>query len=603
MPGLDARASPARISTNPARERSPVPPRRQPSRAPSSPSSSPSASPFARALARDPVDEHNRRWLFVPYDQLTDRIGPLSRLSPREVGIVVVESPHKASLRPYHQHKLALLLTNLRHFCLEQKARGVAVRHVVSKGDYASALRPLAKELGPLEMMRPAERELRVDLAPLVQEGLLRELPHEGWLTSREVFDASHPDGPPFRMDRFYRQARKATGLLMRGDQPLGNKWSFDVENRERWRGEPAAPAVPTFAIDEITREVIDLVRTRYEKHPGAIDESHLPATAADARAVWEWGKRECLAWFGPFQDAMSKTAPSLFHTRLSPLLNLSRVLPRDVVDEAVELPIPLASKEGFVRQVLGWREYVHHVHEATDGFRTVTKGRSADGGASPSFCGSKRALPPVFWGKESGLACVDACVRDVWRTGYGHHITRLMVLSNLATLLDVSPREVTDWFWCAYADAFDWVVEPNVLGMGTFGVGELMTTKAYVAGSGYVERMGDFCSECRFDPKTDCPLRGLYWAWLGRKAERLAGVARMGQVLRGAEKRKAADRKQDAATFAWVSEVLERGEVLVPGGQQARSEKPAGNEKAPRSETPSPAPASPPRTRAKRRP
>lgn len=513
-----------------------------------------SDSPFIRALQAHTHDPAGRRWVFVPYDQLTDVVGPLSREPVRELGVVLVESPAKAARRPYHQQKLALVLANLRHFALEQAARGVAVRHVVSPGTYADALRPLAATLGPLRVMRPAERELREDLAPLVADGALEELPHEGWLTTRAHFETSHA-GPPWRMDAFYRTVRKATGVLMHTGKPAGGKWSFDTENRRPWKGEPPAPTPPSMTPDAVTDEVVALVRQRFGQHPGTVDPASLPATRDDAERLWTWAQATCLPHFGPFEDAMTTHSSGLFHTRIAPVLNLHRLLPARVVRDVERMDdVPLASREGFIRQVLGWREFVRHVHEATDGFRTV-----------PLESRAARPLPPAFWGTPSGLRCLDHVVADVWREGWSHHITRLMVLANLATLLDISPREITDWFWVAYTDAFDWVVEPNVLGMGTYAYGPVMTTKPYISGAAYIHRMSDYCHGCRFDPASTCPITRLYWAYLARHEARLTGNLRMAMPMRSLAKRSADQRAADAATFESVSAALAEGRALEP--------------------------------------
>jgi deoxyribodipyrimidine photolyase-related protein len=182
-----------------------------------------------------------------------------------------------------------------------------------------------------------------------------------------------------------------------------------------------------------------------------------------------------------------------------------------------------------------------------------------------PSVLGASGPLPPVFWGSPSGLACLDRVVADVWAEGYSHHITRLMVLANLATLLDVSPRELTDWFWVAYADAYDWVVEPNVLGMGTYAVGDLMTTKPYVSGAAYIARMSDYCESCAFDPATTCPITRLYWAFLARHEVRLRDNPRLRLPLQALRKRPAARREEDARTFQQVRSALGAGRTLSP--------------------------------------
>jgi deoxyribodipyrimidine photolyase-related protein len=505
-----------------------------------------------------PVGRHARRWLFVPYDQLHDGIGPLATEPPGELGIVLVESRAKAGRRLYHRQKLALVLANLRQFALEQAARGVAVRHVATDTGYAEALQPLARELGPLRVMRPAERELRVELQSLVAAGALVELPHQGWLSTAADFAAI--GGPPWRMDAFYRQVRRRTGVLVQQGKPVGGKWSFDAENRRPWRGTPAAPEPPTFAADEVTREVGELVAREFARHPGTLRLEHLPATRQDAERLWQWALRECLPWFGPFEDAMSTRSTGLFHTRLSPLLNLHRLLPSRVIAEVLAADVPLASQEGFVRQILGWREFVHHVHEATDGLRQA-------GGAAldQNTLRGDLDLPAAFWGQPSGLHCLDRVVTDVWHEGYSHHITRLMVLGNLATLLGVEPRQLTDWFWVAYADAYDWVVEPNVLAMASYGTGGLMTTKPYVAGAAYIDRMSDYCQSCAFDPRTTCPVTRLYWQFLDRNQERLAGNQRIAMPLRSAAKRAAAERRRDAAVAQWVRTTLARRGRLHP--------------------------------------
>ncbi|MFM7143202.1 MAG: FAD-binding domain-containing protein, partial [Alphaproteobacteria bacterium] len=225
----------------------------------------------------------------------------------------------------------------------------------------------------------------------------------------------------------------------------------------------------------------------------------------------------------------------------------------------------PIASQEGFVRQVLGWREFVRHVHEATDGFRAVPGLPPAPDG-DPRFLGADEPLPRAFWeGARSGLACLDGVVEAVWRDGHSHHITRLMVLSNLATLLGVSARELADWFWVAYDDAFDWVVEPNVIGMGTFAAGDAMTTKPYVSGSAYLHRMGDWCGACAFDPARDCPVTPLYWAFLARNADTLRGNQRLRMPLASLARRAAPDRRRDEAVRQSLLAALREGLPFAP--------------------------------------
>lgn len=534
----------------------------------------------------------SRRWLYVPYDQLNSNFGPLSRESPTSLGIVAVETPWKASRRPYHKQKLGLVLANQRHFVLEQARRGVDVRYLTSTVGYGETLAGVAAELGPLRVMEPAERELRFDIAPLVRDGKLEVIHHEGWLTKPDDFNRSQRKGPPWRMDAFYREVRKRTGILMDEDcKPVGGKYSFDAENRNSWSGEPPAAQPPKFKTDAITREVAELINSKFVHHPGELDISTIPTTVDDAEALWAWALQSCLPMFGPFEDAMSTESTNLFHTRISALLNIHRLLPSQVVEDVVALDVPIASQEGFLRQVIGWREFMRHVHVATDGFRNLPNVDSVsvakhpgdggyaawsgtswaqvaarsehgpDGGSRQSVLGAENDVPPAYWGAKSGMLCLDQVVTDVWDEAYSHHITRLMVLANLATLLEVSPRALTDWFWSAYIDAFDWVVEPNVMGMGTFGLGELFTTKPYVSGGAYIKKMSNFCSQCSL--KSVCPVTRLYWAFMTRHRDALNDNHRLRMMMASERKRGEAKKSNDATVFEYVTETLARGETL----------------------------------------
>ena len=568
---------------------------------------------FRRALAEKNNDPAKRRWLYVPYDQLSAAVGPLSREDPHETGIVLVECPAKAARRPYHKQKLAFILANQRQFALEQATRGVAVRYEVEPKGYREAIEGVFAETGPLRMMNPAERELRLEMAPCIDAGQIECIAHEGWMTGPDLFARAFPKGPPWKMDAFYRLARKESGILMEGDAFAGGKVSFDTENRKPWKGTPPAPVFPTFSADEITSEVLALVESRYAAHPGQLDAGQLPTTAEDAERLWHFVLEHCLPHFGPFEDAMSVRSTTLFHTKISPLLNVHRLLPGRVVADVEKCEAAsLASREGFIRQILGWREFMRHIHVETDGFRDIPVGNAktaqkrcagqqpcaddagdggfarwqktqSEGAAKPhafkatgqgekelggslsSFLDAEEPVPLAYWGQESGLSCLDHVVADVWREGWTHHIPRLMILSNFATLLDLSPRALADWFWVAYVDAFDWVVEPNVMGMGTFGLGELFVTKPYVSGAAYIDRMSDYCKTCDFHPKKNCPVTSMYWAFLDRKSEKLQGNPRVAMPLRSLVKRGEDKRAADRKTAERVQLALRDGKRLLP--------------------------------------
>ena len=267
----------------------------------------------------------------------------------------------------------------------------------------------------------------------------------------------------------------------------------------------------------------------------------------------------------------MSVNSRTLFHTLVSSLLNLGRLSPVRLVNEVLPMQIPMNSKEGFVRQVLGWREFVRHVHEQSDGFRELPERledkvyRSSDG--SVNHLRAELDLPPAFWGVESGFNCLDHTVREVLQTGYTHHINRLMILSNWAVLIGASPRALTDWFWTMFTDAYEWVVEPNVLGMSTFAASDLMSTKPYVSGSAYVNRMSDYCSTCSFTPGKDCPMTSLYWNFLNSHQSELGTNPRMQLALTSAGRRSDEQKQYEAEVTDRIQNALTQGKRLVPEG------------------------------------
>ncbi len=546
------------------------------------------ANPTAQDIA-------NRRWIYIPYDRFTDRVGPLTEQPATQTGVVIVESTAKAHRRPYHKKKLVLLISNMHHFALEQAARGVSVLYDFSPLSHGQALRLLQQQraLPSLTLMRPAERELRLDLEQAVTDGLkLHEVPDVTWLSQLEDFTSVYG---PYRsgkartgtsnyvMDRFYRAMRQKTGILMRNGKPLGGQFSYDPENRNPYKDQVPIPIPPIYPPDEITTEVVSYVADKYAHHFGSIDGFDLPCTQADADRMWSFALQHLLPTFGPFEDAMRDDHLQLFHSRTSALVNLARQLPaqlvRDVEAAADAGLVPLASAEGFIRQLLGWREFMRHLHQQTDGYRLLNVPQEdrprkqelspdadepSDPYAKPNTPQAPRAetakapgqkqaalvqdpytgatvsalhaslpLPAVYWGVRSGLHCMDTVVAQVIDEGWSHHITRLMVLSNLANLCGFSPRELTDWFWFAYVDAYDWVVEPNVLGMATYADGGLTATKPYVSGAAYINRMSNFCGHCQFDPKKSigpgsCPFTALYWTFLERNRETLSNNFRL---------------------------------------------------------------------------
>jgi deoxyribodipyrimidine photolyase-related protein len=528
------------------------------------------------------AEAKTRRWIYVPYDRLHDGVGPLAETRAEDAIVVLMESRAKGTRRPYHKKKLTLVLSAMRHFALEQAERGCRVVYGQSAASFGEGLLELQAKWGWNELVvnRPAERELRVELKAAKEAGLrIRAVSDTAWLSTREDFEnvfskdaLKKPGQRRYLMDTFYRAMRKKSGLLMRGGKPVGDKFSFDAENRKPYRGEIPVPQRPTFPPDAITLEVMAMIEERHPEHFGKIEGFDLAVTRADAEKSWAFALEHLLPHFGPYEDAMHTDEPDLFHSMTSPQLNLTLLRPRRLVEDVAEAfeagAIPLASAEGFIRQVLGWREFMRHIHEATDGFRTLDANGAPHVPGAPNALGATRSLPPVYWGTPSGMRCMDTVVAGVVENGWSHHITRLMVLSNLATLCGFSPRELTDWFWFAYVDAYDWVVEPNVLGMATFADGGLTATKPYISGAAYINRMSDFCGQCALDPKKStgvgsCPFTALYWSFLERNEAILSPLHRMSMPLQTMRKKTPAERTALRERGEEVIGQLERGEIV----------------------------------------
>ncbi len=528
--------------------------------------------PFSSKM-KNPDVQSIESWWYLPYDQLNLGLLP----QEESIGIILIESEKQARRRPYHKQKLCYILSNMRHFAIEAQERGIPVLYTTTTEQYDEPLWDLAKKIGPINMLRAAERELRITLKPLIDEGHLIEHEHTGWLTPQTWFTETVGTEPPFRMDRFYRRVRKEKGWLMEGDSPVGGKFSHDADNRQPWKGEHQPPNAPEYEVDELDEEVINLVNHLFHEHPGIARLNHLPTSGRDHLNALDF-LSEILLYFGPYEDAMTKESRGLFHSRLASSVNIHRILPQEVIDVVVKARIPLNSQEGYLRQMI-WREYVHHVHEVTDGFNrlnissTVPINRTAgwpmelasDSTSHPNHLKQTRSLPMAYWGQSSGMDCLDWAVESVMDEAWTHHIPRLMVLSNLAQLMDIEPRELTDWFHAAFVDAFDWVVEPNVLGMGTFALGDAMMTKPYVSGTPYIKKMGDFCNSCSFHPTKTCPISSMYWAYFERHKTSFQGNHRLAMTLRTLEKRAPEKKLRDAETFQWVMNTLAQGVSLDP--------------------------------------
>jgi deoxyribodipyrimidine photolyase-related protein len=456
-------------------------------------------------------------WKFVLYDQLSHD-HPL--LSDPNAGLIFIETSAKPALRPYHKQKLVILLSSMRHFAMEMKERGFPILYWYSEKFYDQALLEILEkfQIPKFEMLEAAEKEVSIPISKLDQC-----IVHKNtlFLSDEEEFNKLF-QGKSYLQETFYKYMRKKYNILIETKsgkpEPVGGQWNFDKENRlPHKKGDPLPFPYPRIPVDAITKEVIDLIESKYQNHWGDCKTFAWPVTRKDSLIWLDHFVKNLLPYFGPFEDAMNPEEPFLFHSLLSPLIHLNLISPKEVIQSALEAykkgKVNLSCVEGFVRQILGWREYMRNLYNSK--YQEYQKS---------NFFQHKGNLPPLYWGKKSGLDCLDSAVSFVYQHGYSHHIYRLMVLSNFANLTETNPHELNHWFWSAYIDAFEWVVTPNVVGMGTFADGGISSTKPYIASANYISKMGSgHCKRCKYNPKglleeDACPFNALYWNFIDKK-------------------------------------------------------------------------------------
>lgn len=480
---------------------------------------------------------------------------------------VAEESTHVWSGQP----RIALFLAAMRHFAAGLRAAGRPLDYrrlddPGNRGTLAGELADAITRLRPqrLVMTAPGDwRVLQALRAVAAAKGLplaLRDDRHF-YATVREF--ATHARGRrPLRLEYWYRELRRRHQVLMDGDEPVGGRWNFDADNREGFGtdGPPAVPPRCGFAPDGITRDVIERVRERFAGHPGRLEHFDWPVTRAQALQALDHFVTHRLPLFGRWQDALWPAEPWLFHSHLSAALNLKLLHPREVVQAAEAAyhagQAPLASVEGFVRQVLGWREYVRGLYWTR-----------MPAYAEVNALDAHEDLPAWYWTGGTDMACLRDALRQTLDLGHAHHIQRLMVTGLFALLLGVRPQQVHVWFLAVHVDAVEWAELPNTLGMSQFADGGLTASKPYVASGRYIDRMsgGSFCRTCRYDPTERagaraCPYTTLYWSFLMRHEAVLAKNPRMVMQLRNLSRLTAAHK----AAITVRADAIRRGKVGV---------------------------------------
>jgi deoxyribodipyrimidine photolyase-related protein len=452
-----------------------------------------------------------------------------------------------------HKARIAIFLSAMRHFRDQLHKRGMTVQYRQldargNRGSFVSEFEAAVKKLRPQQVVMVEPGEWRVKQA--FEEAAdrldvaLEMRPDRHFMCSHEEF-AEHARGrKQLRLEYFYREMRRKHDVLMEGDQPLSGKWNYDAENRGSFgkSGPADVPPPRRFRPDATTKAVLESVERRFPKHPGKLSHFDWPVTARQAKQALEDFIRNRLSRFGQYQDAMWTDEPYLYHSQISAALNMKLLEPRDVIHSAVVAYrsglAPLNAVEGFVRQILGWREYVRGIY-----WRFMPEYLERN------TLKAKRPLPEFYWTAETDMNCLREAITQTLDYGYAHHIQRLMVTGLFALLLGADPKEVHQWYLAVYVDAVEWVELPNVLGMSQFADDGVMASKPYAATGKYIQRMSNYCSGCRFRPekavgKDACPFTTLYWDFLMRHEKPLSKNQRMSLQVKNLERKSASEKK-----------------------------------------------------------
>ncbi len=491
-------------------------------------------------------------------DQLTPSLSALRAADKTQDVVIMAEVRDEATYVRHHKKKIAFTFAAMRHFAQELQADGWNV--VYSRYDD-----PAASESIPAALLTQAQA-FKTDKVLTTQCGehrlrsaitdtplAIETLPDDRFISTTENFNTWADGRKQLRMEYFYRDMRRKTGLLMEGDRPEGGHWNYDKDNRKPAKRDLFFPRQLEHTPDQITETVLDLVEQHFPKHPGNLRPFLLATDRQGAERSAATFFETALPLFGDFQDAMLSGEAFLYHSVLSTYLNAGLLDARQLCDQAAAAyaagKAPLNAVEGYIRQILGWREFVRGIYDREGPNYTARNHLSATG-----------ALPPFYWDPSAtDMACVKSAVAQTLEYGYAHHIQRLMVTGTFALLAGVDPYALHEWYLAVYTDAYEWVEVPNVIGMSQFADGGVLASKPYAASGAYISRMSDYCAGCAYSVRKRrgpgaCPFNPLYWDFLVRNREKLAGNPRMTQMYRTWDKM---DEVSRAETLHSAAEIL----------------------------------------------
>jgi deoxyribodipyrimidine photolyase-related protein len=471
--------------------------------------------------------------VIILHDQLSRTISSLDNIDKENDTIIFYESKSYFTKFKHHKKKIVLLISAMRHFAKELEQEGFIVKYISLDSDSGSLKQVLNNiSYDDVIITEPSEYYVLTEIKQ-IKNIIIRE--DSRFLASRDFFDTWAKNRSSLRMEFFYREMRVKYNILLEDSKPIGGKWNFDNENRKFPKDGVDVPTPTTFVIDDITKNVIELVKKNFSDNFGEIDNFHFAVTRQQALEVLNFFLKERLPLFGDFQDAMVTNEPWLFHSHISFYLNCGLLLPLECVFAAEDYYkkglAPLNAVEGFIRQILGWREYIRGIY-----WLKMPEYKKLN------FFNASRALPKFYWDANTDMNCLHNCVKETKENAYAHHIQRLMVLGNFALISGIDPSEVNEWFLIVYADAYEWVELPNVSGMILFADGGYLASKPYAAGGAYINKMSDYCRTCKYSVTKKigdnaCPFNYLYWDFLSRNRDKLAKNPRIAMMYRTYDK------------------------------------------------------------------
>ena len=486
-----------------------------------------------------------RRLHLVLGDQLDIESPLIKELDPASDTVLMMEVVEESRHVRTHHQRTVFFLSSMRHTAMGLVKKGVRVDYVTlddpsNSGSLDGELIRAIERLDPssITVARPGSWRVLELLTKAAQDSghelTVQEDPHflltpdgfQGWAEGRKILQMGH----------FYQFMRREQNVLLDDEGgPIDGKWSFDADNRNAFKTAPKPPKPWSTRTDAVTREVQEVVERVLPDLPGARNMPGWPVTRRQALAQLRHFTKHALKDYGRWQDAMWTGENFLWHAHLAPAMNIKLLDPREVIQAAVDAwqqgEAPIESVEGFVRQVLGWREFVHGIY--------WTQGEDYP---QRNTLAADHPLPDAYWTGDTEMVCVREAVAPVLEHAYSHHIQRLMVTGTYAMMAGVDPRLVRDWYLGMFADGIDWVTTPNVIGMSQWADGGIVGSKPYAAGGRYIHRMSNYCKSCRFDPAQTtgpeaCPMSTLFWNFLGRNQERFRSNHRMGMMLRNLDR------------------------------------------------------------------